>query len=421
MAVDEKFGERTILTRIHKIAEALSQQEERGITIPDMAREILKQQQSRPTLTIDVAVYKAADKGKKTGYIKQDGWVVIHPLPEDDDLAEMGDLTWHTDFEEARETVRNAWGEVDEVLLEHLLQPAIVNVPTSDDDWDVGVDNLAGTLRKLQDFAQSGALNDTLFPIKYPNKEAFEDDIKAHQQRQLDELNHAINTPDLIALDDGVRHLRSESEWNMMGSNRPAYPDLPVVKGVRITPDINVQRLLFIEDYLFGKHSEPVLYSLAHAHTKLGPAMGYPGKRQALNKSGVTAGTPLPALIESMAEDGFDLQPIFVKDRCVGSIRLNDLVMSLQKYGKQALPSTVEVSELRKVGLLSPAPPSVDAHEPLVKVAEWLSSGLEAVLVYYSPKLWEHDGEQASFIDDWLEEGWHIVTQHDIVARSMML
>ena len=148
--------------------------------------------------------------------------------------------------------------------------------------------------------------------------------------------------------------------------------------------------------------------------------MGYPGKRQALNNSGVTAGTPLPALIESMAEDGFDLQPI-LKDRCVGSIRLNDLVMSLQKYGKQALPSTVEVSELRKVGLLSPAPPSVDAHEPLVKVAEWLSSGLEAVLVYYSPKLWEHDGEQASFIDDWLEEGWHIITQHDIVARSMML
>ena len=79
MVVDEKFGERTMLTRIHKIAEALSQQEERGITIPDMAREILKQQQSRPTLTIDVAVYKAADKGKKTGYIKQDGWVVIHP------------------------------------------------------------------------------------------------------------------------------------------------------------------------------------------------------------------------------------------------------------------------------------------------------------------------------------------------------
>ena len=131
MVVDEKFGERTILTRIHKIAEALNQQEERGITIPDMAREILKQQQSRPTLTIDVAVYKAADKGKKTGYIKQDGWVVIHPLPEDDDLAEKGDLTWHTDFAEAQETVRNAWGEVDEVLLEHLLQPAIVNVPTS--------------------------------------------------------------------------------------------------------------------------------------------------------------------------------------------------------------------------------------------------------------------------------------------------
>lgn len=419
MAVDEKFGERTILTRIHKIAEAITEQEARGVSIPDMAREILKQQQSRPTLTIDVAVYKNKDKGK-TGYIKQDGWVVIH-RPEDD-LDEKGELTWHTNLAEAQETVRNVWGEVDEVVLEHLLQPAIVNVPTSDDDWDVGVDNLAGTLRKLQVFAQSGTLNDTLFPIKYPNKEAFVADIKAHQQKQIDELNQVINTPGLLGLnEDGVLHLRSEPEWNMMGSNRPAYPDLPVVKGVRITPDINVQRLLFIEDYLFGKQSEPVLYSLAHAHTKLGPAMGYPGKRKALNISGVTAGTPLPALIESMAEDGFDLHPIFVKDRCVGSIRLNDLVMSLQKYGKQALPSTVDVSELRKIGLLSPAPPAVDAHEPLVKVGEWLSSGLEAVLVYYSPKLWEHDGEQASFVDEWLEEGWHIVTQHDIVARSMML
>ena len=417
--MDEKFGERTILTRIHKIAEAVNEQEARGISIPDMAREILKHQQSRPTLTIDVAVYKSSDKGKKTGYIKQDGWVVIHP--PDDDLDEKGDLTWHTDFAEAQETVRNAWGEVDEVLLSYLLQPAIVNVPSSDDDWSVGTDNLATSLRKLKDFAQSGMLNDTLFPIKYQNKDAFEADIKAHQEMQLDELNQAINTPGLIVLDEGVRHLRSESDWNMMGSNRPAYPDLPLVKGVRLTPDIGVQRLLFIEDYLFGKQSEPVLYSLAHAHTKLGPAMGYPGKRQALNKSGVTAGTPLPALIESMARDGFDLQPIFTNGRCVGSIRLNDLVMSLQKYGKQALPPTVDVSELKKIGLLSTAPPAVDAHEPLVKVAEWLSSGLEAVLVYYSRKLWEHDGEQASFVDEWLEEGWHIVTQHDIVARSMML
>lgn len=416
MHVDEKFGERTILTRIHKIAEAINEQEARGVSIPDMAREILKQQQSRPTLTIDVAVYKASDKGKKTGYIKQDGWVVIHPT--DDDLAEKGELTWHTDFAEAQETVRNAWGEVDEVLLEHLLQPAIVNVPTSEDSQSV--EKLATTLRKLKDYAQS-TLNDTLFPRKYQNKEAFEAAIKALQHKQLDELNRAINTPDLIALDDGVRHLRSESDWNMMGSNRLAYPDLPEVKGVRITPDINVQRLLFIEDYLFGKPSEPVLYSLAKAHQTLGPAMGYPGMRKALNNSGVTTGTPLPALIKSMAEDGFDLQPIFVKDRCVGSIRLNDLVMSLQKYGKQALPSTVQVSELRNIGLLSPAPPAVDAHEPLVKVAEWLSSGLEAVLVYYAPDLWKHDGKHAKEIGKWLEKGWHIVTQHDIVARSMML
>ena len=87
-----------------------------------------------------------------------------------------------------------------------------------------------------------------------------------------------------------------------------------------------------------------------------------------------------------MARDGFGFQPIFTKGRCVGSIRLNDLVMSLQKYGKQALPPTVDVSELKKIGLLSTAPPAVDAHEPLVKVAEWLSSGLEAVLVYYSRK-----------------------------------
>ncbi|MEC8142746.1 MAG: hypothetical protein VX071_04545, partial [Candidatus Thermoplasmatota archaeon] len=81
----------------------------------------------------------------------------------------------------------------------------------------------------------------------------------------------------------------------------------------------------------------------------------------------------------------------------------------------------VQVSELRNIGLLSPAPPAVDAHEPLVKVAEWLSSGLEAVLVYYAPDLWKHDGKHAKEIGKWLEKGWHIVTQHDIVARSMML
>ena len=74
--MDEKFGERTILTRIHKIAERW-QQEDRGISIPDMFVS-LEDQQSRPTLTIDVAVYNSSDKGK-TGYIKQDGWVSFTP------------------------------------------------------------------------------------------------------------------------------------------------------------------------------------------------------------------------------------------------------------------------------------------------------------------------------------------------------
>ncbi len=423
-SVDEKFGERTIITRIHKIAEALGEREARGMTIPDIAREILKHQRSTPSLTIDVSVYKSTEKGK-TGYIKQDGWVVIHPLPEDDDLAEKGELSWHTDHEEAQNAVRNSWGEVEQELLSLLLQPAIVNVPMSDEEWDVGVENLAGTLRKLQDFAQSNILNDTIFPRNYPDRQAFEMDVKTHQEKQIDELNRVINTPDLIAANEkGVLQLRSESDWKMMGAHKPAYPVLPSVKGVRLTPDINVQRLLFIEDFLFGQISEPVLYSLAHAHTKLGPAMGSPGKRVSLNNAGtlgVTVGTPLPELIKSMAEDGFDLQPIFVNDRCVGSIRLNDVVMSLQKYGAQALPQHVDVAQMKKIGLLSPSPPAVDAHEPLVKVAEWLSSGLEAVLVYYAPELWENDGTHAMFIDEWLEEGWHIVTQHDIVARSMML
>ena len=422
--VDNKFGERTIITRIHNIAEALSEREARGITIPEIAREILNRQKSTPTLTIDVAVYKASEKGR-TGYIKQDGWVVIHPLPDDDDDAEEGELTWHSDLEVAQNTLREAWGEVDEELLTHLLQPAIVNVPTSDDEWDVGADNLAGTLRKLQEFAQSNLLNDTIFPRNYPNKKAFEMEIMACQEKQLEELNRVINTPDLVATNsEGVLHLRPESEWKMMGAHKPAYPVLPTVKGVRLTPDINVQRLLFIEDYLFGQISEPILYTLARAHTKLGPAMGSPGKREALNNEGnlgATAGTPLPELIESMAEDGFDLQPIFENNRCVGSLRLNDVVMSLQKYGAQALPSKVDIAEMKKIGLLSPAPPVVDAHEPLVKVAEWLSSGLEAVLVYYSPKLWENDGEHGAEIDKRLVEGWHIITQHDIVARSMML
>lgn len=416
---DDKFGERTILTRIIKIAEELNEREARGTKIPDIAREILKHQQFRPTLTLEVATNKSNQNGRRKGYIEQDGWVVIHPLPEDDDLARKGELSWHMDLAEAEETVREVWQEVDEELLSHLLHPAIVNVPTK--DQQVEVTNLAGTLNTLRNFVQTGLLKDTVFPKKYPNKEAFEKHVKVHQQLQLDELNHVINTPDLLTRKEGILHLRSKDEWNMMGPNRAAYPDLPAVKGVRITPDITVQRLLFIEDYLFGQDSEPVLHGLAKAHTVLGPAMGHPGMRKALNESGVRPGTPLPELIENMTKDGFDLQPIFDNDRCVGTIRLNDVVMSLQKYGKQALPPTVDVSELRKIGLLSPAPPAVDAHEPLVKVAEWLSSGLEAVLVYYSPKLWEHDSKQGPFIDEWIEEGWHIVTQHDIVACSMML
>ncbi len=427
------LNEQTLTTRLHRMSQKLRELTSglKPMTYSDIAREILNHQHARPNLTLDVERYKTKEpflkSDRRLNYIKMDGWALIHPRDPDDDDAEKGRITFHESEDDARTTLQQVWGPIDERLEHVVLQRAISQVPSRVLEFETGnlVTNLEATLRRLEDYAQADSSDDTVFPKNYADKAEFDKDVLKRQENQLDMINEVLNKDlDFIVEVDGKKSIRDEESWNMVGPNRPDYPKLPDFKGVSITQDIQLQTLLAIEDYLFYKASEPILVTLAHAHTILGPASGVKGKRQPLTSEtdlGSTEGQDLIPIIETMAVKGYDITPLFDKDkRCVGSLSLQNLVLSLQKYGVDALPKTVNIPQLRRLGLLGPAPVIVDAHESMARVAELLSGGLLAVIVEYIEEMWEGH-EESGTVKEQLLEGKHIVTQHDLVIRSLTL
>lgn len=424
------LNEQTLTTRLHRMSQKLRELTSglKPMTYSDIAREILNHQHARPNLTLDVERYKTKDPFQKSdrrlGFIKLDGWALIHPPDPDDDDATEGHITYHDSEDDARATLQQAWGPIDQSLEHVVLQPAILQVPSrvADIEAERKVENLEATLRRLEDYAQADSSMGTVFPRNYADKTSFDQDVLAHQRRQLETINRLVHTADFIVDVDGKKTIRDEESWNLLGPNRPDYPKLPDFKGVSITQDIQLQTLLAIEDYLFYKASEPVLVTLARAHAILGPASNVEGPRQPLTSEtdlGSTEGQALLPIIETMAVKGYDITPVFDQDsRCVGSLSLQNLVLSLQKYGIDALPKTVNIPQLRKLGLLGPAPVMVDAHESKARVAELLSGGLLAVIVEYIPEMWQ-DHEEFETVDEHLLRGKHIVTQHDLVIRSL--
>lgn len=417
-------SEKSMESRLRLISNELRERTSRlsPQTTTQIAEEILNFHSFRPNLTKKITAYGAKDTGT-TGYIKANGFAVLLPIDADDDEADEGEIAYFSHESEARNVMVEHWGKMTEDLEKYILQPAVLQIPFSE---GTTIPQMKTTLDQLLELPQGAQDSDTLFPKTYPNEQMFLDDLLRHQASQFQMLSNVLLGSDLLGKNnEGERTIIPKQEWkDWKSDSSQKYPSLPNVKGVKVASDPQIQRILAIEAYLFHRVSEPVLVALAHAHTILGPAMRSPGQRPSLMSGdsflGANEGDDMLSLIKTMATDGFDLHPVFLKTgQCVGSVVLQDVTTFLVTNGGDSLPEKLHPSELKKIGLLGPAPPILDALEPTHRVAEILTNGVGAILVYFDPTMWG-DHSNSEFLRETLEPGYHIVTQHDLVTRTLM-
>ena len=183
----------------------------------------------------------------------------------------------------------------------------------------------------------------------------------------------------------------------------------------------SVYPLIAIEEYLFSSEGDPLLFALAKAHSNIHEHYNADAVRPALTDDpniGLWIGQEnLAQKIKFMTATGFDFQPVFnLAKQCVGTIEIRQVMLYLQNHEFGNLPNVINRDELSAIGLLSPAPPIVDARLPIHRVNEIMYYGIGCVLLRYDPDLWSE--EEQHFLNTHLKPGLHIFTKHDYVMSK---
>jgi hypothetical protein len=399
-----------------------------GMSATALATQIVDFYDFRRDLTHDLEVSGAG----KNRHITPSHWVVLFREKVGDELFYHHSKPFEAK-DEAMDFLTEKWGPVDDMLLGYLLQEYVhrldfkrnIDEPS---DYNKIIGNVAdtiNTLRKLH--SDERALG---YPVNFASEEKFVQYLENKQSDELAIIGNALNKVG-VAKRGEEKSLMTESEWHQKEGDAP-YPlnDIEPLK-IRVSPSQQLFTLMAIEEFLFNVEDEPMLISLANSHSKLHEKHDVDKFRLSLNskKSPVGAvvgqGDSLKDLVEYMTSTGFDYQPVFDKEgdagRCIGTLELKNVMLYLQNNGNDfsSFNTTIDATTLRRMNLLSPAPPTLDARLPLHRVGEILYSArnIGCVMVEYVPKLWE-EAEQ-DFLSTHLEKGFHIFTTHDYVMACI--
>ncbi len=399
-----------------------------GMSATALATQIVDFYDFRRDLTHDLEVSGAG----KNRYITPSHWVVLFREEVVDELIYHHSEPFESK-DEAMEFLTEKWGPVDDTLLGYLLQEYVhrldfkrsIDEPSEYNKIIGNVADTINTLRKLH--SDERALG---YPVNFASEEKFVQYLENKQSAELSIIGNALNKVG-VAKRGEEKSLMTESEWHQKEGDVP-YPlnDIEPLK-IRVSPSQQLFTLMAIEEYLFNIEDEPMLFSLANSHSKLHKKHDVDGFRLSLNskKSPVGAvvgqGDSLKDLVEYMTSTGFDYQPVFDKEgdegRCIGTLELKNVMLYLQNKGNDfsSFNTTIDATTLRRMNLLSPAPPTLDARLPLHRVGEILYSArnIGCVMVEYVPDLWEE--AERDFLDTHLEKGFHIFTTHDYVMACI--
>ena len=111
------------------------------------------------------------------------------------------------------------------------------------------------------------------------------------------------------------------------------------------------------------------------------------------------------------------MQPIVDDNkRCIGAIRLQDVLRYISDNGVDSLPETFELKTLSVCKLLHPVPPMLDWKAPVSQAEHILKSGIDGILIRFDPKTSRNCPE---IVSETLSEGLHIITAHDLASYHL--
>ena len=350
---------------------------------------------------------------------------------------------------EAREHARKHYGESSDGessggVTDDFLDAVVIEWP----DWDmvVGLQGQGGTFSLdsdeiLEDEEERSAHlksvsnsikdiiiggydpKDTGMPAhsEYTSLEHYQSHVRSLREERLEkrienlDLNHVRGT--------------GETEWRLVGEDardkieyedvdRPELKKGPLLKQQTMT-DYELARLVLLVLVGQDKALETTVADvLGHAHVwrREHPLIEAGAMRDRLR---APEDTGIRSIVEGMISNHFDIQLLFEREQCVGSIELKTISEYVARRGWDRLEGVVasDVKRLKKLGIWSPAPPTVSALTPLHRVLQFLMHGVDAVLFEWNLEL---DGSDPPGIaEQRLEEGLHIITSHDVLAFRM--
>ncbi len=131
---------------------------------------------------------------------------------------------------------------------------------------------------------------------------------------------------------------------------------------------------------------------------------------------GVFTNSNVRNVIETMAKKGFDNQPVYCRKReqCIGTIRLKEALGNLFHGNYNDFETFEDYDTMIEKGLMLHPPPVFLPTDPLDYIVSLFNAGCEAILFKFDQTRWmQFSGN--STVSDVLEDGWHILTPHDLV------
>ncbi len=287
-------------------------------------------------------------------------------------------------------------------------------------------ENIKRVTDKINEFTSKFDNTNSLTYEQYSNiEEAQEDFVKRLNTNRI----HKAKTLHRLMSDksgSGEYFILSKDQWEqetrVRGKKAPAYPKIPkTLKEVRNLPYDDAGFLMHMYDYLFNQEETTIAEALAIGHGQIYPNYeGAEAKRTSLDGSDVisiTQDSDFKETIFSMAKKGFNMQPIVDDNkRCIGAIRLQDVLRYISDNGGDSLPETFELKTLEGCKLLHPVPPMLDWKAPVSQAEHILKSGIDGILIRFDPKTGQNCPK---IVSETLSEGLHIITAHDLAAYHL--
>ena len=338
-------------------------------------------------------------------------------------------------FAYARELYSNAdEGFINEICFEGIIgfEPLTKNKKTSltdDDSKNIELlidENFDRVHKAIIDLANKYEDTNSLNYIQYSNIEEAQADFT--QRLHKNRLDKAKNIHKLMSDRSGsgeffiMNNDQWEEETRARGKKAPAYPKIP--KTMKNVANIKLNKsgfLMHMYDYLFNEEETTIAEALAIGHIQIfSNYEGAKAKRTALDGSDVisiTQDSDFKEAIFSMAKKGFNMQPIVDDNkRCIGAIRLQDVLRYISDNGVDSLPETFELKTLDDYKLLHPVPPMLDWKAPVSQAEHILKSGIDGILIRFDPKTGQ---DYPEIVSETLSEGLHIITAHDLAAYHL--